>query len=109
MTYTLKQTPHFKKWVKDIKNPIAKAGVARRIQRAKQGHFGDHKSVGNGVYEMRIDTGAGYRIYYAQLGDVIYLLIKGGDKSTQQNDIEQAQSLWETLKNSPEDGTIEDI
>ncbi|WP_409041015.1 type II toxin-antitoxin system RelE/ParE family toxin [Mannheimia haemolytica] len=64
------------------------------------GNFGDHKSLAGtgGLYEMRIATGAGYRIYYAQQGNVIYILLHGGDKSTQQADIEKAKALWAELK-----------
>lgn len=81
-------------WFKSIKDPIAKIAIVKRIERAKHGNFGDHKSVGNSIYEMRIAVGKGYRVYYSQVGDVIYLLINGGDKSTQQADIEKAKALW---------------
>ncbi|MDH2997544.1 hypothetical protein A1D22_07395 [Pasteurellaceae bacterium LFhippo2] len=94
----LKQTAIFKDWVKSLKNPIAKSAIAARIKRAEKGNFGDHKNIGNGIWEMRITVGAGYRIYYAQQGVVIYLLINGGDKSTQQKDIEKAKLLWAALQ-----------
>lgn len=61
-------------------------------------NFGDFKSLGQGVYEMRIACGAGYRIYYAQTGQMIYLLLWGGDKSSQSQDIEKAYFLWQKLK-----------
>ncbi|MDD2166952.1 type II toxin-antitoxin system RelE/ParE family toxin [Glaesserella parasuis] len=93
-------TDNFSKWLDGLKNPIAKATVARRIKNAVKGNFGDHKALAGtgGLYEMRIATGAGYRIYYAQQGDVIYILLQGGDKSTQQADIEKAKALWAELK-----------
>ncbi|MBN6710518.1 type II toxin-antitoxin system RelE/ParE family toxin [Haemophilus haemoglobinophilus] len=93
-------TEHFAKWLKKLKNPIAKAAVARRIKSAEKGNFGDHKNLSgtDGLFEMRIDTGKGYRIYYAQQGKVIYILLYGGDKSTQQLDIEKATALWSELK-----------
>lgn len=95
-------TETFSKWLDGLKNPIAKATVARRIKNAIKGNFGDHKllSGGSGIAEMRIDTGKGYRIYYAQQGDVIYILLNGGDKSTQQADIEKAKTIWAELKQS---------
>lgn len=93
-------TDNFSKWLDGLKNPIAKATVARRIKNAVKGNFDDHKALAGtgGLYEMRIATGAGYRIYYAQQGDVIYILLQGGDKSTQQADIEKAKALWAELK-----------
>ncbi|MGX2975341.1 type II toxin-antitoxin system RelE/ParE family toxin [Ursidibacter arcticus] len=91
---------NFANWLSDLKNPIAKATVSRRIKNATKGNFGDHKLLTGtgGVYEMRIDTGKGYRVYYAQQGEVIYILLHGGDKSKQQNDIEKASLLWAELK-----------
>lgn len=72
--------------------------IVARIERVKLGNFGDHKSVGNGVYEMRITKGKGYRIYYARKGDITYLLILGGDKSSQEQDIKNAKALWQQIK-----------
>lgn len=93
-------TDNFSKWLEGLKNPIAKATVARRIKNAINDNFGDHKSLPGtgGLYEMRIATGAGYRIYYAKQGEIIYILLQGGDKSTQQSDIEKAKALWAELK-----------
>lgn len=96
--FLIQETEEFKYWLKSIKNPIARTAVAMRIERAKVGNFGDHKSVGEGVYEMRLTTGAGYRIYYAQRGEIIYILLNGGDKSTQQKDIDKAKMIWGSLK-----------
>lgn len=95
-------TEHFARWLERLRNPIAKATIARRIQNAVNGNFGDHKSLtgSGGLYEMRIATGAGYRIYYAQQGDIIYILLYGGDKSTQSADIEKAKEIWKELKNN---------
>lgn len=96
--FIIEETEQFIEWLSALRNPIAKAAVIARIKRAEKGNFGDHKSVGDGVYEMRITTGAGYRIYYAQQGDIIYILLHGGDKSTQPSDIEKAKTLWNALK-----------
>jgi len=96
--YIIEKTKFFEKWFSGIKDPIAKALIALRIKRAEQGNFGDHKSLGGGLYEMRIDTGKGYRIYYAQHGEIIYILLNGGDKSKQQADIEKAKAIWTDIK-----------
>lgn len=93
-------TATFSEWLNGLKNPIAKATVARRIKNAIKGNFGDHKLLAGtgGISEMRIDTGKGYRIYYAQQGEVIYILLNGGDKSTQQADIAKASEIWAELR-----------
>lgn len=92
-------TDNFAHWLEKLKNPIAKATIARRIKNAIKGNFGDHKLLAGtgGLYEMRIDTGKGYRIYYAQKGEIIYILLHGGDKSTQQTDIDKAKAIWVEL------------
>lgn len=61
------------------------------------GNFGDFKSVGGGVYEMRIDYGPGYRIYFAQQDKLVYLLLCGGTKASQEDDIEAAKEIWSTI------------
>ncbi|MFT2536496.1 type II toxin-antitoxin system RelE/ParE family toxin, partial [Escherichia coli] len=71
-----------------------------RIWRASQGNFGDCEPVGDGVSEMRIDYGSGYRVYFAREADVTYLLLCGGNKSTQARDIVAARELWNQLKKS---------
>ncbi|MDH3000836.1 hypothetical protein A1D23_02140 [Chelonobacter oris] len=88
----------FNKWFAKLKDKMAVALIIRRLDRAKLGNFGDHKFLGGEVYEMRIDTGKGYRIYYAREGEVTYLLISGGDKTTQQHDIALAKQLWAEYK-----------
>lgn len=93
--YQIKQTTIFQQWLKGIKDPIAKISIIKRIERAALGNFGDHKTLtgANGISEMRIDTGKGYRVYYAKIGDIVYLLTNGGDKTSQQQDINKAQSI----------------
>ena len=71
-----------------------------RIKRAEQGNFGDAKPVGDGVSEMRIDFGRGYRVYYAREGNTVYLLLSGGDKSSQSRDLEEAKQLWKKCKST---------
>lgn len=95
---TIETTTVFDAWFASLKDKKARAIVQVRIARAEAGNFGDCKSVGCGVSEMRIDFGPGYRVYYIQVGLEVYFLLAGGDKSTQTKDIEQAQLLAETIK-----------
>ncbi len=88
------QTDEFAKWLKRLKNADARARILVRIQRLSlTKNFGDAKPVGDGVYEMRIDYGPGYRLYYTKRGNELVLLLIGGDKSTQQKDIAKAKKL----------------
>ena len=95
---TLQQTAEFAAWVRKLKDPLGKARIAARLNSARHGNFGDHKIVGAGVMEMRIATGPGYRLYYAQAEYTVYILLVGGDKSTQERDIQRAQSLWRSIR-----------
>jgi putative addiction module killer protein len=90
----INQTSQFQKWFKALKDLRAKAKIAMRLRGAENGNWGDCKSVGDGVFEMRITEGKGYRIYYARQGDIVYLLLNGGDKSTQAEDIASAKAVW---------------
>lgn len=92
------KTATFLKWFNKLKDPMAIAFIQSRIDRLKLGNFGDHKSVGGGIYELRIDTGKGYRVYYAKQEERIYLLTNGGDKTTQQEDIAKAKAIWNAIK-----------
>lgn len=92
------QTELFQSWLSKLKDLQGKAAIIHRINRAKNGNFGDHKSVGDSVYEMRIPKGPGYRVYYAKKKEITYILILGGNKSTQQEDIKKAKELWQEIK-----------
>lgn len=81
-------------WLKRLRDRQAKVAIIRRIARIELGNFGDHKFCRNGVWELRIDAGPGYRVYYAHSEERVVLLLCGGDKRTQQLDIEQAVSYW---------------
>lgn len=96
----IETTTLFDDWLDNLKDLRAKLQIATRIRRAENGNFGDHKLLPDtgGVYEMRIDIGKGYRVYYGQIGEITYILTNGGDKSSQQNDIEKASSLFAQLK-----------
>ncbi|KYK82459.1 addiction module protein [Aggregatibacter actinomycetemcomitans serotype e str. SC936] len=97
--YIIEETEEFSGWLENLTDELAIVNIVARIERAKLGNFGDHKSVGNGVYEMRITKGKGYRVYYARKRDITYLLILGGDKSSQEQDIKNAKALWQQIKN----------
>jgi putative addiction module killer protein len=92
----LKQTETFRKWRSRLRDERAKALIASRLDRLAQGHAGDVESVGDGVSELRIHHGPGYRIYFEKRGSLIIVLLCGGDKSTQAKDIKAAKRLAET-------------
>ncbi|MBD5435847.1 MAG: type II toxin-antitoxin system RelE/ParE family toxin [Treponema sp.] len=91
--YEVRQTTVFSKWLSKIRDAVAKASIARRIARLEKGNFGDSKSVGGGVYELKIDVGKGYRVYFTNKGGRIVILLVGGDKSTQDEDIKTAKEM----------------
>ncbi|GAA5008285.1 type II toxin-antitoxin system RelE/ParE family toxin [Pseudoluteimonas lycopersici] len=93
------RTLEFDAWLKALRDPVAKGRVIARIRSAEAGNFGDCKSVGEGVSEMRIHAGPGYRLYYCRRGEAVYLLLCGGDKSSQQRDISQAKAILRRLEN----------
>lgn len=81
-------------WLSKLGDTTAKIAITRRMTRIEQGNFGDHKFCRDGVWELRIDVGAGYRVYYAIEGKQIVLLLCGGDKRTQDGDIHRACAYW---------------
>ena len=92
------RTPEFDTWLKALRDPIAKARVIARIRSAEAGNLGDCSPVGDGISEMRIHIGPGYRLYYCRRGDITYLLLCAGDKSSQQKDIRTAKALLKSLE-----------
>lgn len=95
---TFHRTPEFDAWLKALRDPVGKARIIARIRSAEHGNFGDCEPVGEGVSEMRIHCGPGYRVYYSRKGPVVYLLLCGGDKATQKRDIKQAKALLKSLE-----------
>ena len=93
MTYEVRQTEEFSKWLKKLKDAVAKVSIARRIDRMEDDNFGDSKSVGGGVFELRINVGKGYRVYFTNKDNRIVFLLVGGDKSTQDTDIKTAKKM----------------
>ena len=84
----------FRAWLEGLRDRQARARVRVRINRVRLGNFGDSKSVGDGVSELRIPHGPGYRIYFGRKGQTVVILLHGGDKSTQANDIALARRYW---------------
>ena len=93
----IKQTETYFKWEHKLKDQRAKAAIAARVFRLANGLLGDVSSVGQGISELRIHYGPGYRIYFKQNGNEIVILLCGGDKSTQSKDIETAKKLAKEL------------
>ena len=83
-------TDYFNHWFSNLKDFRAKVYIDRRLSRIENGNFGDTRFVGSSVYEIKIDYGQGYRVYYTQMQSLIYILLIGGDKSTQTKDIAKA-------------------
>ncbi len=84
----------FDNWFDSIRVSKTQTIISKRLDRVRMGNLGDYRSVGGGVFELRIDYGPGYRIYFGQVGTTIVLLLCGGDKSSQIKDIRQAQEYW---------------
>jgi putative addiction module killer protein len=89
----VRQTEVFASWLAELRDVRARARIAERVRRLALGNPGDVRPVGNGVSELRIDYGPGYRAYYIQRGNTLIVLLCGGDKRTQQRDIDMAKEL----------------
>ena len=97
--YFIEKTVDFDKWLRKLKDLRAKAKILFRIQKVESdGYFGDCESVGDGISEMKIKYAKGYRVYFKEKDGRIILLLIGGDKSTQQKDIEKAKEIWRCIK-----------
>ena len=91
--FQVEVTIEFDRWLKELRNLRAKEQILERIRRLRGGNPGDAKAIGKGVAEMRIDVGPGYRLYYTQRGRTLFLLLCGGDKSSQRADIARAIAM----------------
>lgn len=89
----VRQTRLFRDWLTALRDVTGAKAIKRRIVRVQAGLFGDAKSVGDGVHELRVDYGPGYRVYFARRGVLIVLLLCGGDKGSQDRDIARAKAL----------------
>ena len=96
--YKIKQTIRFSSWLLKLRDIKGKVSILRRIDRLKTGNFGDYKSLGENIFELRIQSGPGYRVYYTKKGDEIIILLIAGDKSSQSNDIKKAKDLAKDYK-----------
>jgi putative addiction module killer protein len=96
--YTVKQLPEFARWLLGVKDGMAHRRLARRLEKVQRGNLGDVNPVSDGVFEMREHFGPGWRMYYVQRGNVLIVMLGGGDKSTQAADIAKAIKLAATLE-----------
>jgi len=97
--YYIKESDYFSKWLMRLKDIKGKVSIIRRIKRVQNGNFGDYKSLGDNISELRIKVGAGYRVYYTQIDNQIIILLVGGDKSTQSKDIKKAKNMAKEYHN----------
>ena len=97
--YIIEKTDEFDKWLRKLKDIRAKAKILFRIQKIENDeHFGGCEPVGNGIRELKIDYAKGYRMYFKEFNGKILILLVGGDKSTQQQDIEKAKEILKRIK-----------
>lgn len=97
--YEIKSTKNFSKWLSKLKDMKGRIAIVRRIERMEHDNFGDVKSVGTHISELRITTGPGYRVYFTKREEKIIILLVGGDKSTQSKDVKKAEALLEEYDN----------
>lgn len=95
--FTLQASPEFDSWLANLADTRAKARIVARLVSAELGNLGGCKPVGNSVSEMRIDVGPGYRVYFVRTGELVYLLLLGGDKASQKRDIKRATAMAKAI------------
>lgn len=95
---TLNGKVPFSDWLNSLQDPVTRLRIRRRLDRLEIGNLGDCKSIGEGVSELRLAFGPGYRIYFAEQDDVIIILLCAGDKSSQKKDIKTAKQYWQELQ-----------
>lgn len=95
---TFLRSDEFDAWLAALRDSVGRARIVHRIRSAELGNFGDCEPVGAGVSEMRVHVGPGYRVYFTRRGEVVYLLLVGGDKSTQKRDIKRALEMARALE-----------
>ncbi|HDR8857470.1 addiction module killer protein [Burkholderia territorii] len=88
----------FTEWLNAVRDKVVQARIRERLRRVQTGNFGDCEPVGEGVMELRIHVGAGYRVYFGRYGNALVLLLSGGDKHGQPDDIRNAKEYWSTWK-----------
>lgn len=95
--YTVEQSETFSIWLNGLRDALARVRITARIVMTKEGNLGDCEPVGDGIHEMRVHVGPGYRIYFTQRGRRVIFLLLGGDKSTQSKDIKRAKAMAKEL------------
>jgi putative addiction module killer protein len=98
MKYELKSTQTFNRWFSNLKDRTVKNQLLSRLARMENGHFGDYKPLSANLFELRCFFGAGLRVYYTIRNQQVILLLVGGDKSSQDRDIEKAETILKTLE-----------
>ena len=96
--FTVRQTREFQDWLDALKDLRAQVRIAARLRLAEAGNLGDWKPIGSEVSEMRVDVGAGYRLYFTRRGSILVVMLAGGDKSTQVRDVKRAQRILKQLE-----------
>jgi putative addiction module killer protein len=96
--YQIRESDVFGKWLRALRDMRAKARIVARLESARLGNLGDVRSVGGGVSEMRVDVGAGYRVYFTRRQRVVLILLCGGDKSSQAKDIADAKRMTKSIE-----------
>jgi putative addiction module killer protein len=99
--YTVRITEAFQEWLDQLTDQRAQVRITTRLRMAEAGNLGDWKVIGKKVSEMRVDVGPGYRLYFTRTGQIIIVMLAGGDKSTQQRDIKRAQRMASLLELEP--------
>ena len=95
--FSIQKTDIFDKWLTKLRDLKGKAKILTRLKRAELGNLGDHKALGDGLFEMRVDSGPGYRVYFMKVKNRIIILISGGSKSTQGKDINKAKEMMKEI------------
>ena len=103
--FSLEQSADFARWLTNLRDRMGRLRILKRLRRLSDGQFGDCQSVGDGVHELRMFFGPGYRVYFCQRGETIIVLLAGGDKDSQRDDIARAKGLAkEQERGSENDG-----
>ena len=105
-SFSLEQSHDFVRWLKKLRDREGRLRILKRLRRLSDGQFGDCQAVGEGVQELRMFFGPGYRVYFARRGDMVILLLAGGDKDSQAGDIARAKVLAKELGVGDEDETL---
>lgn len=105
-SFSFEQTDEFGRWLKNLRDRDGRARILKRLRRLGDGQFGDVKPVGEGVHELRMFFGPGYRAYFMQRGDTVILLLAGGDKDSQAGDIARAKDLARKVRDGSEDKPV---